>query len=246
METDTKRRMRESENEKTNRMLNGMAQQFFDGHKEFKPMLINILRGLDLVPVYSIYVSSARMRGFFKDNDVWYILWRTWYPAHEEMTKSIQSIVPHGKRINYLWAMLAHHIASNGFREFYKSILGKAAGEKFYINYYYNNNESIIIKIYQVVVYDKTTDFGTVDRYVMFDFSDRGSKFEYIVAHVIIKNFGRQKMRDESKAIKVDYSHESLMKTVYEFMITFPGATINTIEDSDNGRKIFSVRSQIK
>ncbi len=232
-------------------MLNGMVQQFFNGRKEFKPMLISVLRGLDLVSAYSVYESSARMRAFFKDNDVWYILWRTWYPdTHEEMTKSIQSVVPNGKRINYLWVLFAHHIASNGFREFtIESLRGKGViGDYFHIEYE-DDYGSFAIKIFQLEMYSGDHYYGPPGKYVLFDVHSFNSKDQYTAAHIVTKNFGIQNLTNDRDAIKMKYSHESLMKTVYEIMITFPGATIRRIfpkDDNDRVLAIHYVRSQIK
>ncbi len=260
MEDDTKRRKFESEEEKeATKTIRHMLNKIFpiikddngnlvQSREPREPHLVNvfikILAELELPLVYTIYESDNRLRMFFRSRDVWQTLCRMWYPDQiDKMTNIIKPAVPPGKRINYLWLMLAHYVASNGYKQFSKML----SGESISVVNSGNDGAGYWFSFKQYVyTLSPTVKIVTLTRSTFTD-----TKQWYNLVSIAIKQFGIRAVREAyTDSLKITFNYTALARTVYELMATVPSARITIpigdVEYDDGSKKYLQMRSQIK
>ncbi len=187
-----------------------------------KDVFISILMRLDIVFVYTFYMTRE-LSDFFFRNNVWKTLARAWLGEQHfnDTVNALEPLVPSKKRMNFLWVILAHHVASNGGEK-----VGRTVRTKFYI-----------YGIRPHLTAPKTIDIGQglfkyhkewIHTVVFIRSTWMDTDAWYIVVHIVFKHFGTagSLLQAESDNIHMRYNHVALMKTVYEIMITFKGAKI--------------------
>ncbi len=201
-------------------------------HTAMRNVVLVMLEKMDLMTVYQV---SRRLdiRKYFFDNNIWYHLLRIWYPrTYENMIENIEPLVPQGKHMNYLWVLLAHHIAHDD------TIVEQGQGffqnSKLCRSYAFGFRGSAPLVTMTIYFLNSTTAVHDERKRIIFKFSQAEPREPvYRMMNIIESSRFSQRLLMKHER-RFEFDAMKYMKCIYNVLVKTPGLVILSIQTEPN------------